>query len=286
MQLVNSTRISTQLLDGMVSQYSLMGFFVCNKRHAKKMRIVSLFGCKDYLDQHWCMKSCSSSHRIVGLVLQYLQRGWMDYMTDAASYRMFNDHKGQWALERNRCSHHLNLSRSLDRPFDESVLLWHIATDFCFYSGEFPRHRCAFSKDKSIWSTLLEAATALKKSLPSPRTSSQCGEFTCCKAVQCRQMSNYMMYLLFVNPEMLLPGSRRNLFTTAYNELKGILDDDGNLNLPVEETALAQRIDHQRSQKRKKKKNRPSATTASRRFPKGRFRPRRLVSCSRVVGSG
>ncbi|KAF7092334.1 hypothetical protein CFC21_094828 [Triticum aestivum] len=36
-------------------------------------------------------------------------------------------------------------------------------------------------------------------------------------------MSNYMMYLLFVNPEMLMAGTRRNLFTTAYDELKGII---------------------------------------------------------------
>jgi len=39
-------------------------------------------------------------------------------------------------------------------------------------------------------------------------------------------MSNYMTYLLFVNPEMLLPGTRRNLFTTAYDELKDILRDN------------------------------------------------------------
>jgi hypothetical protein len=34
-----------------------------------------------------------------------------------------------------------------------------------------------------------------------------------------------MAYLLFVKPEMLLPGSRRNLFTTAYDELKNILKE-------------------------------------------------------------
>ena len=38
-------------------------------------------------------------------------------------------------------------------------------------------------------------------------------------------MSNNMVYLLFVNPDMLLPGSRRNLFKTAYDELKYILRD-------------------------------------------------------------
>jgi len=37
-------------------------------------------------------------------------------------------------------------------------------------------------------------------------------------------MSNYMVYLLFFNPEMLLPGSRQNLFKTAYDELNGILN--------------------------------------------------------------
>jgi hypothetical protein len=36
-------------------------------------------------------------------------------------------------------------------------------------------------------------------------------------------MSNYMVYLLFVNPEMLLPGTRRNIFKTAYGELEVIL---------------------------------------------------------------
>jgi hypothetical protein len=39
-------------------------------------------------------------------------------------------------------------------------------------------------------------------------------------------MSNYMMYLLFVNPEMLLAGTRRNLFLTANAEVEEILKDD------------------------------------------------------------
>jgi hypothetical protein len=43
-------------------------------------------------------------------------------------------------------------------------------------------------------------------------------------------MSNYMANLLFVNPEMLLPGTRSNLFTAAYDELKDILVGDNKLN--------------------------------------------------------
>jgi hypothetical protein len=36
-------------------------------------------------------------------------------------------------------------------------------------------------------------------------------------------MSNYMVYLLFVNPEMLMTGARRFLFREAYRQLKKTL---------------------------------------------------------------
>uniref|UniRef100_A0A8I6XIB7 Uncharacterized protein n=1 Tax=Hordeum vulgare subsp. vulgare TaxID=112509 RepID=A0A8I6XIB7_HORVV len=39
-------------------------------------------------------------------------------------------------------------------------------------------------------------------------------------------MSNYMMHLLFENPEMLMPGSRRNLLSGACDELHQLLQDD------------------------------------------------------------
>jgi len=47
-------------------------------------------------------------------------------------------------------------------------------------------------------------------------------------------MSNYMAYLLFVNPEMLLPGSRRNLFTAAHEELQAIFKGDNQAPLPLD----------------------------------------------------
>ncbi|KAF8725960.1 hypothetical protein HU200_020537 [Digitaria exilis] len=166
-----------------IAQYNLTGYFVRNKKHSKIMRAVSFFGCKGLLDQSWCMRSCFSSRRITELVLQYLKAGWKGRIQDAASYRRFNDSRGHWALKGNQ-----DLGWSIKGPFDESVLLWHIATDFCFFSRSVSEHKS-------------------------------------CKAVLCRQMSNYMMYLLFVNPEMLLPGTRRNLFTAAYKELNKILDD-------------------------------------------------------------
>ncbi|PUZ64157.1 hypothetical protein GQ55_3G121200 [Panicum hallii var. hallii] len=223
----------------MVSQYSLVGYFARNRKHSRMMWIVSFFGCKDFVDQRWCMRSCSSSRRITKLVLQYQKDGWKKKIQDAASYRSFNDNRGHWALEGNQ-----DLGWSIKGPFDESVLLWHIATDFC-----------CFSERKWKRNTHLDQGTR-----------STCGELTACKAVLCRQMSNYMMYLLFVNPEMLLPGTRRNLFTTAYGELKDILRD--NEPATVKEEGLMQRV-NSIMQDRSKKASEEELETSSEEKSKG-----------------
>ncbi|KAM0822715.1 hypothetical protein ACQ4PT_071336 [Festuca glaucescens] len=139
-----------------VSQRSILGQFAHNKRHAKLMSFATLLGCKDLLDQHWSMESCQSAKNIT---------------------------EGQWTLERKGCYGRLNWS--LEKPFDESILIWHIATDLCFHH--------------------------MNASIASSQT--------------CREMSNYMMHLLVANPEMLMPGSRRSLFAIAYNELEDILED-------------------------------------------------------------
>nr|AAL25189.1 Hypothetical protein [Oryza sativa]AAP52093.1 hypothetical protein LOC_Os10g05440 [Oryza sativa Japonica Group] len=141
-------------------------------------------------------KSCDSVVDIIELVLQHLKSGWKDCITDFPSYRAFSDHRGQWALRRNNCDQE-DLAWSLRVPFDESVLLWHLATDFCFISK-----RCTN-----------EVAT---RSI---------------------EISNYMMYLLLDNPEMLMAGTRRNLFITAIHELEGILGNE-----PREIQGLAQKI--------------------------------------------
>jgi len=37
-----------------------------------------------------------------------------------------------------------------------------------------------------------------------------------------KEISNYLMYLMFVDPEMLMTGARHNLFRAMYNKLKRI----------------------------------------------------------------
>ncbi|XP_044414056.1 uncharacterized protein [Triticum aestivum] len=202
------------LKDSLIGQYALVGFFVHNKKHTKMTSILSFLNCNDFFYQHWFMKPCNSSFAITGLVLKYGKKGWEDQIKDVGSYWKFNDRRGQCTLQANKCDQ--DLGWSLRSPFDESALLWHIATDFCFYHlGASADHQCATAQ-------CIEDAS---------------GEGHGCavwcershhhgRAVRCREMSNYLMYLLFVNPEMLLSGSRRNLLITANAELEEILKDD------------------------------------------------------------
>ncbi|KAF8711252.1 hypothetical protein HU200_029271 [Digitaria exilis] len=163
-----------------VAQYNLIWYL--SSRNRKQWRLLrwlaGLVGCKDRLDRLCCMESCKDNG-IIELVHDHIIRGWKTTITNAESYRKFNDNRGQLTLK--SCSSK-RLERSLRRPFDESVLLWHLATEFCFY---------------------MEG--------PSPSTED---------ATPCRCMSNYLAYLLFVHPEMLIPGARYGLFKAAYHELR------------------------------------------------------------------
>ncbi|TVU43352.1 hypothetical protein EJB05_09814, partial [Eragrostis curvula] len=149
-----------------VAQHSLIGFLSCNKRHTMLMG---------------SLKPCHSCKSITNLVRSHVKDGWANYISDVKSYWKFTDMRGQWTLKRNGCDE--TLRGSLEKPFDESILLWHVATDFCFHCKSTSRNIASL----------------------------------------CRDISNYMVHLLFDNPEMLMPGTRRSLFTDAYNELEAIL---------------------------------------------------------------
>ncbi|XP_066357863.1 uncharacterized protein [Miscanthus floridulus] len=84
--------------------------------------------------------------------------------------------------------------RSLRKtPFDPSVLIWHIATDLCFGSKP-PRHfRCRPPHGEVLREVCTEA------------------------------ISNYMAYLLMFRPDMLMTGSRRDLFTEATKQMDRII---------------------------------------------------------------
>ncbi|CAL5053027.1 unnamed protein product [Urochloa decumbens] len=126
---------------------------------------------------------------------------------DLASYRAFT--AGNWALSpglQERCGPVIR--RSLRESFDESVLVWHVATDLCF------RRR------------------------PPPPAGGDAGKREECT----RAISNYMAHLLSFRPDMLMTGSRRHLLAEAVEDVESIVRDAKKRRWTDEEAALLEII--------------------------------------------
>ncbi|KAL6638720.1 hypothetical protein ACP70R_023579 [Stipagrostis hirtigluma subsp. patula] len=208
-----------------VSQYDLIASFARDRNPTKLLKLASFFGCKDYLNQHWYVKQCplSSSLDIMKLVIAQIKAGWTDYIQDTSTYWMFNDRRGQLTIQQERCNQ--DLCRTLQGPFDEVVLVWHLATDTCFYEG---------------------ACAAVDRHHET--------------AILCRQISNYMVYLLagtelhygqrlrhcllVLHPDMLMAGTRAGIFSEAQNELQKMFKGT---KLPSDEGDLTREI-HRKAQ--------------------------------------
>jgi hypothetical protein len=164
-----------------VSQCNLISFCVRKKKPTLLMKLATFNFLREFINQHWYIEHVPRAFQVTGVVRQHVNHGWKKYICDTASYKRFNELRGQWALRR-----HHQLGWSLKKPFDESVLIWHIATDLCLYH---------------------------------PNTSPQCRQGK--RTQHSREISNYMVYLLLIRPEMLMPGTRSDLFTSVSNKILG-----------------------------------------------------------------
>ncbi|KAK1686083.1 hypothetical protein QYE76_046931 [Lolium multiflorum] len=196
-----SDRIVRDKFSSRIFQHSLIGLFAHNRKNSTLRRIAGWLQCKDLLDGYWRVDPSNSCKEITELVRQHVQSWWKYYIRDTESYKMVNDSRGEWTLASYGCRDE-QIELSIRRPFDESIVIWHLATDLYIH------HTCT-SLDDHV------------------------------SARQCKEMSNYMVHLLFHNPEMLLPGSRNGLLATAYKELEDLLVGERTLR---EENKIAQRV--------------------------------------------
>uniref|UniRef100_A0A453DDX2 DUF4220 domain-containing protein n=3 Tax=Aegilops tauschii subsp. strangulata TaxID=200361 RepID=A0A453DDX2_AEGTS len=170
---------------GRILQHNLIGLFAHSRRNSRLRRIA---GWLDLADGYiWHMEPSYSCQEITELVRGHIETAWKEDIVDTESYRRFNCARGEWTLA--KTGYFRRVGWIIQRPFDESIILWHLATDIC-----------------------------LEYKAMSP------GDMECAR--RCKVISNYMMHLLVANPEMLMPGSRKSVFTTIYAELDAYLDGD------------------------------------------------------------
>ncbi|CAL5003480.1 unnamed protein product [Urochloa decumbens] len=191
-----------------VQQHSLIGVLDAKEKNSF---VASIAGCgkwcgfQDLLQRRWFGRSKDLYRQgkdITSLIITHAEDAWINSIEDVESYWNLCDSRGHWTLERNQCQEMVILWDSLEKPFDHSVLLWHLATDLCF-------HCKGASVDAEPASLFI---------------------------------SNYMMYLLCANTEMLLPGSRTSLFKDACNQLNAILKGEDDKHLTLTEKVISKAL--------------------------------------------
>jgi hypothetical protein len=177
-----------------IFQYSLMSSVARTKKPTILMELATLNCVRGYINKHWYIGEIVASTHITRLLLGYMEDGWKEYISDAASYRRFSNLRGQWTLRRLGLEQQQRqgVAWSFKMAFDRSVLLWHIATDLCFHH---------------------------------PNTSPRGRDTNATPMQRGREISNYMIYLLFIRPEMLMPGTRPGLFDHASYVLEEAFKD-------------------------------------------------------------
>jgi hypothetical protein len=216
----------------MVSQGSLMSFCACQEATGK---FIWPYHLQEYVIKHWHVKQEPAAKDITDRVRKHVKDGWNSYIYGPISYRGFNNLRGQWTL--NKYKHKMDttdhgsrrwsdLASSLMAPFDESVLMWHVATDLCYY------------EDKPM---LTAAAAGGGGDEGSCANNNKTRQHSACLS---RKISKYMAYLLFIRPEMLVPGARSGLFNIASDHIAAILEKSDNKGgVPMTKAqGIAQRI--------------------------------------------
>jgi hypothetical protein len=114
------------------AQDNMVSFVARRSMPTKLMRVSTLVCLKKYINEHWYIRQESSSacHDVIKSVVAHLRDGWKEFIVDAESYKRFNNFRGQWTTM-SRVVRAPQLLSSLQLPFDQSVLVWHLATEFC-----------------------------------------------------------------------------------------------------------------------------------------------------------
>ncbi|XP_006663073.1 uncharacterized protein LOC102709120 [Oryza brachyantha] len=226
-----------------MSQYSLISYCLKDRSLWCKKAMEWLewrwnFRVKTAWDS-WRYTTCIAvSEQLKGHVFEQIKSKASSISKDPKSYRKVGEHRGQWALQRKGL--YQKLGWSVDCEFDESILLWHIATELCFYAINDPPEKddddgccsCSSSISKRLrWGCLCSSSSgpaAGDNNDDDHGTASPRGESDNLVTVS-RQISNYMLFLLVMRPFMMTASIGQIRFGDTCAEAKNFFrrgDDD------------------------------------------------------------
>ncbi|XP_039140081.1 uncharacterized protein LOC120277344 [Dioscorea cayenensis subsp. rotundata] len=151
-----------------MAQYSLISFCLADDEPSAFKTTLEFISMKDTWDKYRHTNYIPVTSELKEFIFEEI-KGKASSAEDSKSYKRFSDYRGEWALQKK--GYGKELGWSVEVELDESILLWHIATDLCYYSHD--------------------------ENKQSPPVSNR---------QMSKALSDYMLYLLLVRPFMLTAG--------------------------------------------------------------------------------
>ncbi|XP_039120652.1 uncharacterized protein LOC120257107 [Dioscorea cayenensis subsp. rotundata] len=172
-----------------MAQYSLISFCLADEESSAFKTTLKSIGMKDTWDKYWYTTYIPVTDELKEFIFKEI-KGKASSAQDSKSYKRFSDYRGEWALQKK--GYRKELGWSVEVELDESILLWHIATDLCFYS-----HKNEQSEpERNRENEQSEPDRNCENKQSEPERNLQMS----------KALSDYMLYLLLVRPSMLTAG--------------------------------------------------------------------------------
>lgn len=220
-----------------MSQYNLISYCVKDRSRWYKKPMEWLewrwnFRVKTMWDSWRYTTSIGVSEQLKSHIFEQLKSKASSISKDPKSYRKVGEHRGQWALQRKGL--YQKLGWSVDCEFDESILLWHIATELCFYNKHY---RAPAEKDDDgcciSCSSSSKCLRCLCGSSSAPAGNNDDDHGTTARerdpdnlVTVSREISNYMLFLLVMRPFMMTASIGQIRFGDTCAEAKNFFRRD------------------------------------------------------------
>ncbi|PON88927.1 hypothetical protein TorRG33x02_153100 [Trema orientale] len=114
-----------------IGQFNLIGFCLDYKPSKCSLYLRHSISVYEQLVYEHHYKRLSIPDELKKVIFDQLLKKF-DSVTGLSACRKLCDHRGEWVLNEEECDPRLGWSVKVE--FDESILLWHIATDLCYHS--------------------------------------------------------------------------------------------------------------------------------------------------------
>ena len=182
-----------------MAQYNLMSFCLKDKPIRWYLELLQGFSyVYEMLEKHHYKSSVTVADNLKALIFQHLSdksKGIKKERSDTSSnnYKELCAGRGDLVLKKEQYNCHSDLGWSVEEDFDQSILLWHIATDLLYYTDH-------------------------QNQNPSSVKNPDCRTIS-------KMVSDYMLYLLVMCPFMLPDGIGQIRFQDSCAEAKQFLED-------------------------------------------------------------